>query len=42
MLGELATEVLKSANLSAKKMEQAGFSFMYPEIMEAAEDLAHR
>jgi uncharacterized protein (TIGR01777 family) len=41
MLGELATEVLKSANLSAKKMEQAGFSFMYPEIMEAAEDLAH-
>ncbi|KAA5532463.1 TIGR01777 family protein [Taibaiella lutea] len=42
MLGELATEVLKSANLSAKKIEQAGFSFMYPEIMEAAEDLSNR
>lgn len=40
MFGELATEILKSANLSSKKMEQAGFSFMYPEITDAAEDLA--
>lgn len=42
MLGEMATEVLKSANLSAKKIELAGFSFMYPEITEAAEDLANK
>jgi len=42
MLGEMSTEVLKSANLSSKKIEQAGFSFMFPEITEAAEDLANR
>jgi len=41
IVGEMATEVLKSANLSARKIEQAGFSFMFPDITEAAEDLAN-
>lgn len=40
MLGDLSTEVLKSANLSAQKIQNAGFSFMFREITEAAEDLA--
>jgi uncharacterized protein (TIGR01777 family) len=38
-LGELSTEVLKSANLSAGKIENAGFTFRYPDINMAADQL---
>jgi uncharacterized protein (TIGR01777 family) len=32
MLGEMSIEVLKSANVSSKKIENAGFAFQYPNI----------
>ena len=41
-LGELSTEVLKSANLSAAKIESAGYSFLYPDIHTAARELMKR
>ncbi len=34
-LGEMSIEVLKSATVSSAKIETAGFSFRYPDIMEA-------
>lgn len=42
MLGEMATEVLKSSNLSAKKIEIEGFNFKFPEIKAATIDLSNR
>ncbi len=41
-LGELSTEVLKSANLSADKIQKAGYSFLYPDIHTAARALMAR
>jgi uncharacterized protein (TIGR01777 family) len=35
VLGEMSTEVLKSANLSAAKIQHEGYTFLYPEIQEA-------
>lgn len=39
-LGELSTEILKSAHLSSKKIESEGFHFQFPDITKAANDLA--
>jgi uncharacterized protein len=35
MLGEQSIEILKSCTVSCKKIEQAGFSFLYPSLDEA-------
>jgi len=35
MLGEMSIEVLKSANVSSKKIQSAGFVFDYPNVKEA-------
>lgn len=39
MLGEMSIEVLKSANVSARKIQQAGFDFSYPVIDQALDNL---
>lgn len=39
MLGEMSVEVLKSANLNSAKIQNEGYTFIHPEIKEAAEDL---
>jgi NAD dependent epimerase/dehydratase family enzyme len=39
MLGEMSIEVLKSANVSSKKMQEAGFQFDYPSVEEALSQL---
>ena len=39
MLGESSIEVLKSCTASAVKIQQAGFSFQFPAIGKAVEDL---
>lgn len=39
MLGELSVEVLKSATVSNKKIQDAGFKYTYPTIKEALESL---
>jgi uncharacterized protein (TIGR01777 family) len=39
ILGEMSIEVLKSANVSAQKIQAAGFVFDYPTIEEAIPDL---
>jgi uncharacterized protein (TIGR01777 family) len=39
ILGEMSIEVLKSANVSAQKIQDAGFVFDYPTIEEAIPDL---
>jgi uncharacterized protein (TIGR01777 family) len=39
MMGEMSTEVLKSANLSVSKMLNEGYTFSFPEIKEAVHDL---
>ncbi|WP_118951856.1 TIGR01777 family oxidoreductase [Taibaiella helva] len=41
-LGEMATEVLKSARLNTLKIENEGFTFAYPEIDDAARELTGR
>lgn len=38
-LGEMSIEVLKSATVSSRKIETAGFQFQYPTITEAVRDL---
>jgi uncharacterized protein (TIGR01777 family) len=38
-LGEMSTEVLKSATVSSEKIRTAGFNFLYPTIESALEDL---
>ncbi len=40
ILGEMSIEVLKSANVSAYKIQLAGYDFIYPTIEEALKDLA--
>ena len=40
MLGELSIEVLKSANVSANKTQEAGFDFKFPTIESALSDLS--
>ncbi len=39
ILGEMSVEVLKSANVSSKKIEKMGFSFKFPAISSALSDL---
>ena len=39
ILGEMSIEVLKSATVSSRKIQQAGFSFQYPDIDEALSQL---
>ena len=39
MLGEMSIEVLKSANVSSKKIQNAGFAFQYPNIDTALSQL---
>ncbi len=39
ILGEMSTEVLKSATVSSEKIEEAGFKFKYPTIQTAIENL---
>ncbi len=39
ILGEMSIEVLKSTNVSAQKIQAAGFVFDYPNVEEAIIDL---
>jgi uncharacterized protein len=39
MLGEMSVEILKSATVSSHKIEETGFSFQYPHIKEAIDNL---
>jgi len=39
VLGEMSVEVLKSATVSSKKIQNAGFSFLYPGIDESLKNL---
>jgi uncharacterized protein len=39
MLGEMSIEVLKSATVSSKKIEEAGYLFMFPSIEAAVKNL---
>lgn len=39
MLGEMSTEVLKSATVSSKKIEESGYSFIFSDIESAVENL---
>lgn len=39
LLGEMSTEVLKSATVSSEKIKAAGFAFIYPSIEYALENL---
>ena len=41
-LGEMADAVLYSTKVSANKIEEAGFQFKYPELVEALKDLLIR
>jgi NAD dependent epimerase/dehydratase family enzyme len=39
VLGEVSTVVLDGQRLSSKKLEILGFTFQYPELKEALEDV---
>jgi NAD dependent epimerase/dehydratase family enzyme len=39
VLGELSVEVLKSSDISCKKIHDAGFQFLYPSIESAFEQM---
>jgi NAD dependent epimerase/dehydratase family enzyme len=39
MLGQMSTEVLKSATVDCEKIRTAGFSFLYPSIEAALDNL---
>jgi uncharacterized protein len=41
MLGEMSIEVLKSANISCKKIIDAGFKFAYPKVDMAMQQIAN-
>jgi len=38
-MGEMSIEVLKSATVSAARISQAGFTFLYPSLHAALEQL---
>jgi len=40
MLGEMSTEILKSATVSSSKIEKSGFQFQFPDIQSAVAQLA--
>lgn len=40
LMGKRSTEILKSATVSSKKIKLTGFTFLYPSIESAMEDLA--
>ncbi|CAN5583941.1 TIGR01777 family oxidoreductase [soil metagenome] len=42
MMGERSIEVLKSTTVSAAKIQQAGFSFLYPDITSALKQLCNK
>jgi NAD dependent epimerase/dehydratase family enzyme len=42
MLGESSIEVLKSTTVSAKKVSDAGFTFVYPSIDAAINELVRK
>jgi len=39
MLGEMSVEVLKSSDISCKKIQDSGFQFLYPSIESAIEEI---
>ena len=39
VLGEMSIEVLKSATVSDYKIKEAGFTFLFPSIESAVDDL---
>jgi len=42
MMGEMSSEVLKSATVSCEKLLQQNFVFQYPDIHTAMQDLAKK
>jgi NAD dependent epimerase/dehydratase family enzyme len=42
MMGERSIEVLKSTTVSAAKIQQAEFSFLYPDITSALKQLCNK
>jgi uncharacterized protein len=42
LLGDRSVEVLKSSNISANKLNEQGFQFIYPTIDAAFRDLSHQ
>ncbi|MEO6220884.1 MAG: TIGR01777 family oxidoreductase [Ginsengibacter sp.] len=42
ILGQRSTEILKSATVSSKKIKSTGFTFLYPSIESAVEELTSR
>ncbi|MBI3717459.1 MAG: DUF1731 domain-containing protein [Sphingobacteriales bacterium] len=41
-VSQCGTQVLKSATVSCKKIQDAGFTFLYPSIDAALDDLCRR
>ena len=42
IMGELSIEVLKSATVSSKKIQESGFNFQFPKIDDAMKDLVRK